>query len=358
VLTTWLGIDVIPDDHRLFVGRPGSIAPRGANFALQNCDLLLIVGARMDMSLTAYAHDRLARAARKVMVDIDSAEISKMRTTIDVPIHADAGDFLREVRRQAQPQAPRSAWLAQCAAWKVQYPVVTAHHRQPRGPVSAYHFSEVLSDQLLSTDIVAPGSSGFASEIFLLVFRAKAGQRVFHNRGTGAMGFGLPGSIGACLGSGRKRTVCVDGDGGFQMNIQELATIAALNLPIKFFVLNNQGYASIRASQQAYFGRLVGADNSSGLQLPDLGEVTRAYGLTAFKIEDSSQLEDGIRASLESPGPSVCEIVAIPDEARGPRVASKQRPDGSMVSSPLEDLWPFLERDEFLKNMIIAPLAE
>jgi acetolactate synthase-1/2/3 large subunit len=312
----------------------------------------------MDMALTAYAHDRLARGATKVMVDIDEAEITKMRTPIHLPVRADARAFLNELSRQMRPLPPRLAWLARCADWKRRYPVVLPSHRNGVGELSAYHFSEVLSEQLSGTDIVAPGSSGFASEIFLLVFKAKQGQRVFHNRGTGAMGFGLPGSIGACLGSGRKRTICVDGDGGFQMNIQELATVAALELPIKFFVLNNGGYASIRASQRVYFNRLVGADATSGLHLPDLRAVATAYGVPFAKIESSRQLEDQVHEVLDRHGPVVCEVVVKQDESREPRVSSKQAPDGSMVSSPLEDLWPFLDRAEFLENMIVPPLQE
>lgn len=361
VLTTWLGIDLLPDSHPLLIGRPGSIAPRGPNFALQNSDWLLILGARMDMALTAYAHDRLARAARKIMVDIDPAEIRKMKTTIDVPVPADAGAFLQEFLRQSATvrRTDRAGWLKRCQEWKSRYPVVTPEHRAPAQRLSMYYFSEVLTEELARDDVVASGSSGFACEIFLLVFKAKAGQRVFHNRGTGAMGLGLPASIGACLASGTKRTISVDGDGGFQMNIQELETVSRLKLPIKFFVVNNQGYASIRASQNNYFpGNLVGADASSGLTLPDVTRVAAAYGLTTARIDGTGALRERIRQVLDAPGPIVCEVVVRPDEARGPRVASMQKPDGSMVSKPLEDLWPFLEREEFLANMIVPALEE
>ena len=260
VLTTWLGLDLIADDHPLHFGRPGGIAPRGANFTLQNSDLLLVIGARMDMALTAYAHDRLARGARKVMVDIDATEIAKMRTPIHLPVVADAGDFIDELMRRVSTTGTfrREAWIERCRDWRERYPLVQPSHRESENGVSMYHFSEVLSDELQADDIVSPGSSGFASELFLLNLKVKRGQRVFHNRGTGAMGFGLPASIGACIASGRRRTVCVDGDGGFQMNIQELATVASHALPIKFFVVNNRGFASIRASQRNYFDLLVG----------------------------------------------------------------------------------------------------
>jgi acetolactate synthase-1/2/3 large subunit len=360
VQATWLGMDLVPDSHPLYAGRPGSIAPRGANFTLQNCDCLLTIGARLDMGLTAYAHDRLARAAKKIIVDIDPAEIRKMKTAIHLPVCADARDFIDEMLRQAGGRRPsdRAAWLARVREWKAKYPLVLPEHRQRPNVLSHYHFSEVLSDELQGMDLIVPGSSGFACEIFLLVLKVKRGQRCFHNRGTGAMGFGLPASIGACLASGGRRTVSVDGDGGFQMNIQELATVARLGLPLKYFVINNQGYASIRVSQQNYFGRLVGADASSGLTLPDLRAVASAYGVAATRIDSAANLRERVRAVLDAPGPVVCDVVVAPDEPRGPRVASAQRPDGSMVSRPLEDLWPFLDREEFRANMIVPPLDE
>lgn len=360
VLTTRLGLDLLPEAHALYIGMPGSIASRGANFALQNCDWLLVLGARLDMALTAYAHDRFARAAKKIMVNVDLAEIRKMKTPVDVPVCADARLFIQELTRQAGMIKPkdRSAWMARCREWKVRYPFVLPEHRAERRGISVYAFSEILSDELTGEDVVLPGNAGFASEIFLTALRVKAGQRVFHNKGTGAMGFCQPAAIGACLGSGRRRTVCVDGDGGFQLNIQELETVKRLKLPIKFFVINNQGYASIRSSQQSYFGRLTGADASSGLTLPDVANVAAAYGLATARLSDAAELRPQVREVLGLPGPVVCDVIVIPDEPRVPRVSSVQRPDGSMVSKPLEDMWPFLDREEFLANMIIPPLDE
>ena len=360
VLPTWLGLDLVADSHPLFAGRPGSIAPRGANFALQNCDWLLAIGSRLDMALTGYAHDRFARAARKIIVDIDSAEIRKLQMKVDVPVSADAGDFIREMLRQAEGTTlgSNTAWVARCQEWKAKYPVVLPEHRANTDHVSTFALTEVLSDELAADDLIVPGSSGNAVEAFFLAFKVKAGQRVFHERGLGAMGFALPASIGACIASGRRRTVSIDGDGGFQMNIQELEVCARLNLPIKCFVINNGGYASIRASQRNYFGRLTGADASSGLTLPDVTGIAAAYKVKTMRIIDQSDLTGQVRRVLDTPGPVVCEVLGIPDEARVPRLSSAQRADGSMVSKPLEDLFPFLDRDEFLSNMIIPPLDE
>jgi acetolactate synthase-1/2/3 large subunit len=358
---TWCASDLLSDDDPLFVGRPGGIAPRGANFALQNCDFLLIVGARMDFALTGYAPGRLARAAHKVMVDIDPAELAKLGAAIQTPIRADAGAFFQELLRQRGSirRVDRTCWNRRCQDWRQRHPVVQPEHRVPEGRVSTYYFTEVLSENVRPDDCLVSGSSGNGIEVLLLAWRARAGQRVFHTAGLGAMGFGLPASIGVCLANGRRRTICVDGDGGFQFNIQELETIARLKLPITFFVLNNNGYASIRASQKNYFGAsTIGCDPSTGLTLPDLRRVAEAYGLRSALIADQTDLREQIRRVLDEPGPLVCDVRVVPDEIRAPRLSTVQRPDGSLVSKPLEDLWPFLDRDEFASNMLIEPLPD
>jgi acetolactate synthase-1/2/3 large subunit len=359
VAATWCAADLVPSEDPLYVGRPGAIAARGANFALQNADFLLAIGVRLDFAITGYAPERLARAAHKAMVDIDPAELEKLSPHIEQPIRADAGAFIAEFLRQSDDVAgrDRSAWTARCADWRTRYAVVTDEHRRPGGRVSTYHLAEVIGQAVDDDDLLVSGNSGSAIEIFLLACPARSGQRIYHSAGLGAMGYGIPAAIGVCLGGGRRRTVCVDGDGGFQFNIQELETIARLGLPIKFFVLNNDGYASIRTSQQNYFGRnAIGADRASGLTVPDLSRIATAYGLAAAVIEDQSDLAQAVRAVLDTPGPVVCDVRIQLDEIRAPRLASVQRPDGSMASKPLEDLWPFLERDEFLANMIVEPL--
>lgn len=360
ILTTWLGMDLVPEDDPLFAGRPGSIAPRGANFALQNSDLMIVVGARLDMALTGYAHEKLARGAVKVMVDIDEAEIRKMRTTIHLPVVADAGAFVRELIRQlGGAELPKyDAWVERCQGWKRRYPVVQQAYRDLRSGVSTYCLSEAISAELDEGDVVVSGSSGAAIELFLLAFQVKEGQRVLHSRGLGAMGFGLPASIGACIGAGRRRTICVEGDGSFQMNAQELQTVSRLQLPIKIFVINNMGYASIRASQENYFNHLVAADATSGLSLPDVKQVAEAYGVRSASITGQANLRGQVRAILDMPGPVVCEVIAPSEEQRAPRISTAQRPDGSMVSKPLEDLFPFLDRDEFHANMIVPVLDD
>jgi acetolactate synthase-1/2/3 large subunit len=361
VATTWVAMDLIGNDDPLFVGRPGTVASRGANFTLQNCDFLLAIGARMDLAIVGYAPENMARGAWKAMVDVDAAELAKMGKAVQMPLCVDAKRFLAELLRQREriARCDRSGWIRRCQEWKSRYPVVTEDHRRPEGRVSIYNLAEVIAAETRADDCIVSGSSGSGIEVFLFAFPVRKGQRVYHTAGLGAMGFAIPASIGVCLASGGRRTVCVDGDGGFQLNIQELATIARLGLPIKFFVLNNEGYASIRASQTNFFGAPnIGCGEETGMKLPDFRKVARAYGLKTAIIEDQSDLRAAVRKVLRMKGPVVCDVKVIPDEVRAPRLSSVQRPDGSFVSKPLEDLWPFLDRAEFLANMIVPPLPE
>ncbi len=361
VLTTWAGSDLVADEHPLFFGKPGILASRGANFTMQNSDCLVSIGARLDFDVTGFNQANFARAARKIVVDIDPSEIKKIKTTIDVPVCADAGAFVREMITQTKliKDRDRKEWLLRCQEWKQKYPVVLPEYWEQGRYVNTYVLTALLSEELTGNDLIIPGSSGAGIDTFWLSFKTKEGQRAFSTGGLGSMGFGIPASIGGCLASGRKRTITVDGDGGFHMNAQELETVKRLNLPIKYFVLNNQGYASIRNMQRNHFqGRLVGCDASSGLSVPDTVRVATAYGITATRLLDHTGLREHIREVLKAPGPIVCEVMVDPSQPIAPRVSSAVKADGSMFSKPLEDLWPFLEREEFLSNMIIPPLEE
>ncbi len=360
-VATWCASDLVPSEDPTFVGRPGLVAARGANFALQNCDFLLAVGVRLDFAITGYAPQNLAREAHKVAVDIDAAELKKLAPHLQQPVCADAKDFLLELLRQKQfiQRKDRSAWDRRCIEWKSRYPVVTEQHREPESPVSIFHLAEVLGTESGANDLLVSGSSGSGIEIFLLACPARSGQRIYHTAGLGAMGYGLPMALGVCIGGDRRRTILVDGDGGFQFNIQELETVSRLNLPIKFFVLNNDGYASIRASQTGYFGKAtIGCDRQTGLTIPSLRRVAEAYSIPAIVIQNQKHLREDIRCALAMDGPVMIDVHVIPDEMRAPRLQSYQKPDGSIVSKPLEDLFPFLPREEFLANMIVKPLDQ
>ncbi len=352
------GIDVLPADHPLYFGRPGSMAPRYANWALQTADLIVVIGCRLDPVQVAYDWAGFGRNARKVMLDIDEHEIAKITPPVDVPLVADAGPVLRALAARlaadgvsADVAADRAAWAERCRDWRARYPVIEARHRDLPDRVSTYVLAEALSRRLTAHDTVVIGSSGAAIETFMLAYSAPLGQRVFLTGGLGAMGFGLPASIGACLGANRARTVLVDGDGGFQLNIQELATLHRLRLPVKVLVLDNQGYASIRASQRRHFGRLVGADASSGLELPDVIRVAQAYGLRTARVSRHADLGRVLDEVLSGDDPVICVVDGDPDEIAEPRSTSEVLPDGSMRSRPLEDLAPLLDPEALGKEL-------
>lgn len=361
VLLTWKLIDALPEDAHFYAGRPGAIGQRGANFTQQNSDCVLIVGARLDRPQTAFSYRNFARAATRILVDIDPAEIVKFDAHIDVPVCADAADFIAELLRQSGKLAKkdRCCWVKRAKEWQKKYPVVLPEYWETQDFVSTYALIDLLSDELTAEDVIVPGSSGPCSDIFMQAFRVRSGQRVVNAPGLGAMGTGLPGSIGACLASGRKRTICVNGDGGFQVNIQELETLHRLNLPIKYFVLCNGGYGSIMATQRNYFqGRFTASEPSSHLTLPDITRVAAAYGIPSARIHDHSDIRNQVRAVLSAPGPVICAVDVSAEERTAPRVTSSVRPDGVIVSKPMEDMWPFLNREEFRANMIVPPVEE
>lgn len=361
ILTTWMGTDLLWDDHPLFFGKPGTVASRGANFTIQNSDCFISIGARLDAAVIGFDKTKFARKAKKIIIDIDRHEIAKLNIPVDVSLNADARVFIEECLRQkwSIEKRSRSTWINYCRMLKRKYPVVLPEYWNPKQHVNTFVLSSVLADELTNNDLIIPGSSGAGIDTFWLAFRVKRGQRLFSTGGLGAMGFGLPAAIGGCIASGGKRTVSVDGDGGFQLNIQELETVARLNLPIKFFIINNNGYASIRSMQRNHFkGHLVACDESSGLTLPDIKKQANAYGIKAVQLKNHKDININVRKILNYPGPVICEVLTDSDQIIGPRVSSAVRADGSMVSKPLEDLWPFLQRDEFLSNMIIPPIHE
>lgn len=355
VMLTWKAADLVEEDHPLYAGRPGAIGQRGANFTQQNADFLMSIGARLDLPQTAFNHRNFAPRARKAMVDIDQAELCKMQTTIDVRVCADAADFLRELLRQMEGEAPVAAapYVRRAKQWSARYPVVLPEYwSEPEGFVNTYALMDVLSEACTAEDILAPGSSGPCSDIFMQAFRVKRGQRVTNAPGLGAMGTGLPGAIGACLAGGRRRTVCVNGDGGFQLNIQELETVRRLDLPVKFFVLCNGAYASIMSTQRNYFEqRYVGSEPSGQLTLPDVRRVAAAYGIETAEISGRRHLRERVRGILDWPGPVVCAVSTSPMQATAPRVTSTVRADGAIVSNPMEDMWPLLPREELQAQM-------
>jgi acetolactate synthase I/II/III large subunit len=362
VVLTWKAMDMFPEDYPWFAGRPGSVASRGANFTQQNSDYILVLGARLDLPQVAFSHRNFARAAKKVVVDVDANELGKLDMPIDVKSCADVTDFVEEMLAQLDGRQTPSVepWIARTREWLEKYPVVLPEYwSEPSRSVNPYVLIDVLSDLCTSDDVLAPGSSGACSDIFLQCFRLKQGQRVVNSPSLGAMGTGLPGAIGTCLASGKRRTICVNGDGGFQLNVQELETVHRLNLPIKFFVLCNGTYASIMSTQRNYFeSRYVGSDPSSQMTLPDIRKVAEAYGIESAEITNHEGIRERVAALVQRPGPIVCAVNVTSDQPTAPRATSSARPDGTIVSLPMEDMAPRLPREAFRAEMIIPPLED
>ena len=360
VLLTWKAIDFMEEEHPLFVGRPGGVGQRGANFSQQNSDFLICIGARLDHGQTAYQHKFFAREATKVIVDVDENEINKLEMDIAYPMAVDAGEFIEEMLRQKDKiNIHASAWLSQCKQWQAKYPVVLPEYWEQKEYVNNYVFIDALSDVLPEGALIVPGSSGGCSEVTMQAFRMKKGMRMFNSEGLGPMGFGIPAAIGGCIAAGRKETICIDGDGGFVMNIQELEVVKRLNLPIKFFVLNNNGYVSIRNTQNTHFeGRLVASSPMSGLSLPSVRNNAYTYGLKYLRIENHYQIEDSIKEFLDFSGPAICEVMLPPTHVTAPKASVYKKADGSFAARPMEDLAPFLDREEFRDNMFIEIVNE
>ncbi len=345
VLTTWKALDLLTQDDPLFVGRPGAVAQRAANLAQQRSDWFLMLGARMDMGQTAYMHQYLAPKAKRIMVDIDKAEIAKMSTDIHVSIPVSADEFVAEMMRQLDSvdlEVSRwTRWKEECQNWKTSYPVMCPEYLQFTDGVSIYALVDAISEKVKPGDLVVPGSSGACSEVTMQAFRSSAGVRVLNSEGLGPMGFGISGALGACVASLGNRTICIDGDGGFAMNTQELETIRRLSLPIRFFVLDNAGYGSIRATQAAYFeSRFVASSPEGGLTLPDLEKISAAYEIPYLEMETAEQIDQCLESCWDLPGPSICRVTVSPQQITAPRVRSRQTEDGSMETAPMEEMWP------------------
>jgi len=356
VISSWTTSDLISSFHELYIGRSGNFGDRAGNFTVQNSDLLLSIGSRLSVPQVGYNFSLFARAAKKIIVDIDPAELKKPSLDPDLPIQADAREFMLELLAQLKDLKPFevSSWLQRCQGWKLNYPVVLPEYKECKDAVNSFYFIQVLSEKLDEKAVIIT-DMGTSFTCTMQTFKTKLGQRLSTSSGHASMGFGLPGAIGACVGNNRKDTICISGDGGLQMNIQELQTIVHYNLPIKLFVLNNNGYLTIKATQQNHFGRFVGAEESSGVTCPDIIKIATAYGLPSIRISNTEELNLKIDSVLEAPGPMVCEIIMGENQPLIPRVSSLKKPDGTIISKPIEDLYPFLSREEFLENMIVDP---
>lgn len=357
---TWNAMDLLPYAHKLNIGRPGVVATRGANFAVQNADLLLCLGARLDPVVTAYNRRAFGRSAIKIIVDIDREELQDKRDVPDsIPICADARTLLEALwARSLGSELDIETWRQRCRRWKLDHPLHPPLSHAQRGAITHAYFVQAFSDAAPTDTLIATGSSGLAVEFLYAGFQNKEGQRVFLTSGLGAMGYCLPAAIGACLGAGGKPTLAVESDGSLQLNVQELATLAAQKLPVCLFVMNNAGYASIRNTQRNYFSsRYLGSDAASGLGQPDLRLLAEAYGVGYGRIDDAADLVAQLRRAIAQPRPCLIDVQLQPDEALQPKCAAIPQPDGGMLSMPLEDMSPLLSLAA-LRDEMMVPLAE
>jgi len=359
-LTTWSATDLLPSDSDLYLGRPGTLGQRGANLAVQNCDLLLTLGSHLSVAITGTMFDAFAREAKKIMVDIDPVELGHRTVRVDLPIESDVRVFLQAVlERSKDVQMPDiSPWRAKCSLYSG-YNAIPEEWRRQQQNVNPYVFVDVLCDELDERDIIVVDGGGTANQTTFQSVRLKAEQRILISCGLCAMGSGLPESIGACFAGGGRRTVCLSGDGSAQLNIQELQTVVHHDLPVKIFVLENAGYLSIRNTQDTFLeGRHAGSAREGDMSLPDVVKVAEAYGLKATRIHHHQELRERIRWVLDTPGPVMCGISVSRHQPVIPRQGFDTRPDGTGVPRPLEDMYPFLDREEFREAMVIEPYVE
>ncbi len=360
VVTSFNAHDLIWYEHPAFIGRQGTIGDRAGNFAVQNSDFLLVLGCRLNIRQISYGWESFARNAYKVIVDIDPAELAKPTISPDLPVCADVADVIKGLisSQLSSTPATHQDWLNWCQERKAKYPVVLPEYWHKSTPVNPYCWAETLFNELTENEVVVSGDAT-ACIVPFQAAKLKKGQRLYSNSGCASMGYDLPAAIGACIANNRQRTICLAGDGSIQMNIQELQTIVGYGLPIKIFVLNNQGYHSIRQTQTNYFpDSPIGCDPSSGVTFPSFEKLAFAYGIPFRRCSDLSTLSADVKRTVWEDGPQLCEIIIDQDQPFAPKLSSRQLPDGRMVSAALEDMFPFLDRAEFLSNMLIPTLAE
>ena len=355
VVTAWTH-DLIASDDELFCGRPGTIGERAGNFTVQNSDVLLVLGSRLNIRQTSYNWASFARFATKIQVDVDAAEFTKPTQQPDVAIHCDLKDFLTEMLRQLGEEAianeAHAAWLERARQWKTKYPVVQDRQKTDGPPLNPYYFIDRLFALLDADDAVVCGNAT-ACIVPYQAGKLKKGMRLISNSGSASMGYDLPASIGVAVAKGG-RVICLAGDGSLQMNVQELQTVVTHHLPVKIFVLRNGGYLSIRQTQTGFFqGRLIGTGATSGVTFPDMVKVGAAYGIPSFAVEKLSDLER-VKAELAKPGPSLFDVQLDVAQEFEPRLRSRILPDGQIRTPNLEDMYPFLSPEELAENMLVS----
>lgn len=358
VVVSKLGVDLLPYDSQSYVGQIGNKGDRAGNLAVQNADLVIVLGCRLAVSTTGHEYSQFAREAKIVVVDVDAVEHKKGTVRIDKFIHCDLGAFLSSALNigNMADDDPFLVWREKCQTWKIRYPVCLPEYGSDQKGVNLYYFVNTLFE-LMPEDGVVIWDAGSALYVVNQAARIKGEIRLVGSGGQAEMGYTLPASIGVSFARGAQPVIGITGDGSFQMNIQELQTVKHHGLPIKLFVWNNNGYLSIRSTQKRFFeGRLIGSDGRSGVSFPDIYKITSAYGLEYRLLKQSKSLRKDLKDVLSLPGPVICEVICNPDQEIIPAVSAVRNADGTMTSKPLEDMYPFLDRSEFLKEMVVKPV--
>lgn len=357
IVTCWNSIDLIPTEDVCYAGRAGLMGDRAGNFAVQNSDLVIAIGARLCVYQTGYCVESWARAAKVAVVDIDREELKKPTFRVDIPIVSDAGAFIKSLNEALSDKeslkSRLSGWREQCHKWQKRYPVVSAGQKTAKGKVNVYAFMDVLS-RMLKDDGITVVANGSASVVGSHSYYIKENSRFVMNCAFSSMGYGLPAAIGAALAADGE-VIAIEGDGSLMMNIQELQTVATGKVPVKLFIINNCGYHQIRQTQANFFeGKLVGVGPDSGdLGFPNFKKIAAAFALNYFAIDDNQTIGDMIEKVLAFDGPCITEVFVTVDQKFEPKSSAKKLPDGRIVSPPLEDMAPFLSKEELEENMLI-----
>lgn len=359
VVTCWDSVDLIATDNKFYCGRAGTMGDRAGNFAVQNSDLLICIGSRLNIYQVGYNVKTWARAAFTVVVDIDSEELKKPTIRADLPVCCDAKIFMKALLEANFENTEKSTWIEQCGKWKVGYPVVTAQQKNSKGIVNVYNFFDKVSHALPENNITVV-SNGSASVVGSAAYYIKENDRFIMNCGLSSMGYGLPAAVGACIANKKKPVVCFEGDGSVMMNLQELQTVVTNKLPVKLFIINNGGYHQIRLTQNNIFHNgLIGVGpESNDLGFPDFKKIAKAFGIPYFKITDNLKQDKTISKVLALDSFAICEVFVSTTQIFEPKSATKKLDDGTLFSPPLEDLAPFLPEEELKRNMYIPVIKK
>ena len=352
IITSRLGMDLIDDNHPLYVGRPGTYGDRAANFTVQNSDLLIVIGCRLAIGLVSYDYKGFAPHAKKIVIDIDESELGKPSVIPDIAIKADAYELFKILnKKMINIKLDTATWVKQTQEWKKNYPVDLPEYQKEKGGINSYHFMRVFSEKM-QDDTIFVLDTGSCFHFYAQAFKVKFGQRHIITGGLSTMGY-MPAAIGVAAVTRGKEVYCITGDGSLQMNLQELQTIAHNKLPVKLMVFNNNGYLLIRHTQKNFCGgRFIGESPRNGVSFPALKKIAKAYGLNYMKIAKLTDLDAKIEQLKEAKGAIICEIIMPAEQLLIPRVASRKLDNGSMVSMPYDDMFPFLPREEYLKNCL------